>query len=172
MAIEVERTSSVAAVLAALTSDNPQSRIIKEGTTVVTGALKAGLSLIVTAEDGSTPWSYTLTLKDLVGNTAISEVKDADTENRILAIDNVLKAARGSSITLRYGTTTTYVTGKLTGDANNTDFVPTFIFENSDGAELAAGAVLSQGDQVKVTAPGYTTMYYFVNLAKRAIIQL
>lgn len=175
--IIVERTSTIEAVLAALTSTYPQSRVVKSGTTVATGALKAGLTLMVTAEDGIATQTYTLVLKDLVGNTALYEAVDSskkslDTEERILAIDNVL-AARGSSITLRYGTTTTYLAGKLVGDVNNTDFVPVFAYENSDGQALAAGAVLSEGDQIKVTAPGYsTTFYYYVKLEKSNVSEV
>jgi len=175
--IIVERTSTIEAVLAALTSTYPQSRVVKSGTTVATGALKAGLTLMVTAEDGIATQTYTLVLKDLVGNTQLYEAVDSDkksldTEERILAIDNVL-AARGSSITLRYGTTTTYLAGKLVGDIDNTDFAPVFDYENSDGQALAAGAVLSEGDQIKVTAPGYsTTFYYYVKLEKSNVSEV
>ena len=59
--------------------------------------------------------------------------------------------------------------GKLAGDAANKAFVPTFHFENSDGQPLAANAVLSQGDQIKVVAPNYITTYYYVTLHKSSV---
>ena len=171
--ITVERTTTVAAVLEALSSDHPQARVMLSGTAVVTGAIKDTYKVKVTAEDGTTNKQYNIVLKDLIGNTAIAIGVDVnkdslDIQERILDIDNVLLAKRGSSITLREGTTNTYVDGKLTkADANNANFVPVFTYTNSQGVALAANTAFSEGDQIVVTFGGYPTvpvMYYYVKL--------
>ena len=176
--INVDRNITVQQLLDALKSDYPQTRAVYKSSddklVVATSQVNAAaFYLMVTAEDGVTEFSYDIVLVDLLNkDTTISEKSTGDKENRIVAINNVLNTARGSSITVRPNTDPAYVIANITSATTNKDFVPTFTAENSEGIAKAAGSVLVAGDQIKVTAPNYPTMYFYVQIQKSADVDL
>ena len=176
--INVERNITVQQLLDSLKSNYPQTRAIYQSSddklVVATSQVNAAaFYLMVTAEDGVTEFEYDIVLVDLLNkDTALSEKSTGDKENRIAAINNVLNTARGSSITVRPDTDPAYVIANITSASTNKDFVPTFTAENSEGIAKATGSVLVDGDQIKVTAPNYPTMYYYVHIQKSADVDL
>lgn len=181
--ISVDRNITVQQLLESLKANYPQTRAVYQtsddklvvGTSQVsamfgTSATTSPFYLLVTAEAGNEQ-TYTISITDILNkNTNIAENVDAD--QRIVSITNVQNTPRGSSIVVRPNTDSSYVVANLKKAVTNADFVPTFVAENSEGVAKASGSVLVAGDQIKVTAPNFPTMYYYVQVAKSASVDL
>ena len=172
-AITVERNATVAQLLGSLSSDYPQTRAVYDGTKLVasTSAVDASFTIMVTAEDGS-ELSYAFVLGDLLDKDT-ELIKNKDDSKKIVSITSVKNTPRGSWIALRPNTTIEYLVANVKlADSTNKDYVPTYVVENSEGVAKAAGSVVVKGDQLKVTAPNYPTIYYFVQIEESSSIAI
>ncbi|MEF3693624.1 MAG: collagen-like protein, partial [Acholeplasmataceae bacterium] len=173
--LKVEQTATVQQLLEALESDYPQTRNVYDSANkLVTAesAVKETHYVKVTAEDGIAIRTYLIDHVDLIGNTLLKVDATKDAENRVVDFESLSDVARGSSITLRPGTDLDYLKTSGLIKSDNALYVFTLNAENSEGAALASSTALVAGDQIKVTATGYKSIYYYVNIEESANAEL